>query len=109
MIEKEVGEFLGQCGLTLQDAGGTEETEAGYLFKRRYWHQGYATDTAAACRDYAFHVLGRKRVVSIIWDSNLPSQKAAQRNGMVPVKRFVKHYYGIDMPHIVFAVNREKG
>ena len=108
VISKNTGEFLGQCGLTLQDADGTWETEVGYLFKRKYWHQGFAAETAVACRDYAFSVLGRERVVSIIRDNNLPSQKVARRNGMVPVGSFVKHYYGLDMPHIIFAVERDK-
>lgn len=32
-----------------------------------------------------------------------------RRNGMLPVARFVKHYYGIDMPHIVFVVRWKPG
>lgn len=108
VVEKNTGAFLGQCGLTLQDAGGRMETEVGYLFKRKYWHRGFAAETAIACRDYAFSVLGKERVVSIIRDNNLPSQKVAQRNGMKPTGRFVKHYYGIDMPHIVFTVEKRE-
>ena len=32
------GEFLGQAGLTMQDGGGRQVLEIGYLFKRAFWH-----------------------------------------------------------------------
>ena len=43
---------------------------------------------------------------SIIRDNNLPSQNVAKRNGMKAAGSFVKHYYGIDMPHIVFKAEK---
>lgn len=107
-IEKATGRLIGQCGLTMQDADGEEMLEIGYIFNRAYWHMGYATEVASACKRYAFDTLNMDEVCSIIRDNNLPSQAVARRNGMVPVKTFVKHYYGIDMPHIVFSAKREK-
>lgn len=104
VISKETGDFLGQCGLTMQDCAGKLVVEVGYLFKRRYWGHGYATEAAVGCKEYAFTVLGVSEVYSIIRDNNLPSQRVAQRNGMSAVNRFVKHYRGIDMPHIVYMV-----
>lgn len=104
VISKETGAFLGQAGLTMQDCDGKQVLEIGYLFKKRYWHQGYATEAAIECRQYAFQKLHAPEVYSIIRDTNLPSQKVAQRNGMVPVGRFVKHYNGIDMPHIIYCM-----
>ncbi|MGN0904066.1 MAG: GNAT family N-acetyltransferase [Alphaproteobacteria bacterium] len=106
MIEKETGRFIGQAGLTLQDAGGTEETEIGYLLNRGVWHCGYASEAAAACRDYAFQVLGRDRVVSLIRDSNRASQRVAERIGMKKEGLFIKHFRHVDMPHFIYAVNR---
>ena len=50
--------------------------------------------------------LGAQRVYSIIRDTNIASQKVAMRNGMLPVHQFVKHYYGVDMPHIVYCAQR---
>lgn len=75
------GEFLGQAGLTMQD-GGRQVLEIGYLFKRAFWHNGYATEAAAGLKEYAFRVLGRDEVYSIIRDSNAASQRVAERNGM---------------------------
>ena len=106
---ENTGEMIGQCGLTWQNAGGHRMREIGYLFQKQYWHKGYATEAAVACKRYAFDVLGDEEVCSIIRDTNAPSQAVARRNGMLPAARFVKYYYGIDMPHIVFVVHRKTG
>lgn len=107
VIRKADGEFLGQCGLTYQDTGRSEkEVEVGYLFKRKYWHNGYATEAARGCMKYAFEKLRLDTVVSIIRDTNFASVRVAERNGMMPCGRVVKHYYNMDMPHIVYRMNR---
>lgn len=104
VIRREDGVFVGQAGLTVQDIGGKQVTEVGYLLKRRYWHQGYAAEAAVGCRDYAFRQLGLEEVYSIIRDNNTPSQAVARRNGMHPVGMLVKRYYGMEMPHIIYRV-----
>lgn len=103
---KESDRLIGQCGLTMQPWKGTEVLEVGYLFLRTYWHHGYATEAAIACRQYAFDVLGAKEVCSIIRDTNIPSQNVAIRNGMVPTDTFVKRYRGVDMPHTRYVVQK---
>lgn len=107
VIDRENGEFLGQCGITWQDIGDETVPEIGYLFKRKYWHNGYATEAAIGCKNYAFDTLGFDRVYSIIRDNNYASQNVAKRNGMSVVKIFVKHYYGMDMPHLVYCIEKE--
>ena len=104
LVRREDGAGSGQAGLTMQECGGKRLPEIGYLLKKAFWHQGYATEAAMACKAYAFGVLGLDVVYSIIRDNNFPSQRVAQRNGMVPVGRTVKHYYHMDMPHILYAV-----
>ena len=100
--------MVGQCGLTWQDCGYPAPVlEVGYLLERAAWHRGYATEAARACRDYAFDRLGAGEVFSIIRDSNLPSQRVARRNGMEVRGMFVKHYYGVEMSHLIFSVRRE--
>lgn len=106
-VEKTSGELVGQCGITWQSLGdGRQMPEIGYLLERAVWHRGYATEAARACRDYAFDTLGFEEVCSIIRDNNLPSQAVARRNGMIQRGRLVKHYYGMDMPHLIFTVRR---
>lgn len=102
-VLRQGGEMIGQCGLTLQDIGGAAPVpEIGYLFRRSHWRRGYATEAALACRDYAFRVLGLPAVYSIIRESNAPSVAVALRVGMTPEGELVKHYYGLEMPHLIF-------
>lgn len=106
VIKKDTGAMIGQCGLSWQDWGGRQVLEVGYLFQRAYWHQGYATEAATACKEYAFTQLGAEEVYSIIRENNEPSVRVAQRNGMSLNGSFVKHYYGMDMPHLVYSVSK---
>ena len=104
---KGTGEMIGQCGLTWQDWNGRQVLEVGYLFRRSVWGQGYATEAAVACKEYAFTVLGVDEVFSIIPEYNLPSRRVAQRNGMAVRGSLVKHYYGLELPHVVYSARRK--
>ena len=106
VILKETNKMIGQCGLSMQDANGKQVLEIGYLLNRAYWHKGYASEAAIACKEYAFTKLNADEVFSIIRDTNTASQNVALRNGMVIVEHFVKHYRGVDMPHYLFSVKR---
>lgn len=107
VVEKASGTMVGQCGITWQSVGdGRQMPEVGYLLERAAWHKGYATEAARACRDYAFDTLGFQEVCSIIRDNNLSSQAVARRNSMTQRGCLVKHYYGMDMPHLIFTVRR---
>jgi len=78
------GEPVGQAGLLGQDVNGIRETGIGYLIHRPFWRQGYATEAAIACRDYAFHQLGRKRVIVLVRPENRVSQIIARKLGTNP-------------------------
>lgn len=106
VVLKETGMMIGQCGLTMQPWKNAEVLEIGYLFQRRFWHNGFATEAAIACKKYAFEVLKADEVCSIIRDTNIPSQKVAERNGMTKKDAWTKHYRGVDMPHFRFVAYR---
>ena len=106
VVLKATGEMIGQCGLTMQDYNGTQVLEVGYLFQRAYWHQGYASEAAIACKRYAFDELKAQEVYSLIKDDNQASMNVALRNGMVKVGSFVKFYRGINMGHYAFCVRK---
>lgn len=107
VVLKETGEMIGQCGLTIQPWKNDEVLEIGYLFQRAFWHNGYASEAAIACKKYAFEVLKANEVCSIIRDTNIPSQKVAERNGMTKTDEWTKHYRGVDMPHFRFVVYKK--
>ena len=88
-ILKETDEFAGQCGLTVQEVEGTEEVEIGYLFLRRFWGRGLATEAARAVKEYGF-ALGYPRLVSIIDPHNIASQRVAVKTGLALEKEVWK-------------------
>lgn len=106
VVLKETGEMIGQCGLTMQPWKERQILEIGYLFQKAYWHQGYATEAARACKEYAFTKLDADEVFSVIRDTNIASQNVALRNGMAIVDTWVKHFRGVDMPHYLYSVKR---
>ena len=109
LVLKETGEMAGDCGLTMQNAGEFGEVvEVGYIFRRDFWHRGYASEAAIACRDHAFEKLGVPEVFSIIRVGNVSSENVARCNGMSPCGALTKHYYGMDMPHTIYSVRAEE-
>jgi [ribosomal protein S5]-alanine N-acetyltransferase len=88
-VLKESGEFAGQCGLTVQDVEGKKEVEIGYLFLRRLWGRGLATEAARTVRDHGF-ALGYRRLISIIDPQNLASRRVAEKTGLTLEKEVDK-------------------
>ena len=80
---RDTGEFVGDCGLTPQEVDGAAETEVGYHVRAALQGRGLATEAAAACRDYARDVLGVDRLIAIIDPRNRPSQRVAEKLGLV--------------------------
>ncbi|BBH71713.1 acetyltransferase [Actinoplanes sp. OR16] len=79
---RATGEFLGDCGLTVQEIEGTTEIEIGYHVRADQQGRGYATEAAAACRDHARDVLAVRRLIAIIAPSNVPSRRVAEKIGL---------------------------
>ncbi|MEO3794774.1 GNAT family N-acetyltransferase [Nonomuraea sp. B10E15] len=79
---RDIGEFVGNCGLTPQDVEGTVHIEIGYLVRAELQGNGYATEAAAACRDYARDVLHLDKLIAIINPDNVPSQRVAEKLGL---------------------------
>ena len=82
LIEKSSGNFLGQCGLVLQnDVAGNNEFEIGYLLVRKYWGKGYAGEAALAVKQFALSEFGLDRIISLIAPENSQSLKVAEKIG----------------------------
>ena len=90
---KEDARVIGRAGLlvwdsrtwvasSLAEAGEHAEVEVGWVLARDCWGRGYATEAGASCRDYAFDVLGRDRVIAVIHPENVASIAVARRLGL---------------------------
>ncbi|MDQ0801232.1 GNAT family N-acetyltransferase [Arthrobacter sp. SLBN-112] len=82
IVETHEGEFIGDCGLTWQQVNGAQKLEVGYRVRSDLHGQGYATEAAAACRDYAREDLAAKELIAIIHPDNRASERVAEKIGM---------------------------
>ncbi|WP_394771563.1 GNAT family N-acetyltransferase [Lacisediminihabitans sp.] len=82
IIETRSGQFVGDCGLTWQAVNGRPELEVGYHVRPESQGLGYATEAAAACRDFARDVLKAPHLVAIIHPDNVPSRRVAEKIGL---------------------------
>ncbi|MFN7930135.1 MAG: GNAT family N-acetyltransferase [Blastocatellia bacterium] len=102
VILKSENKFIGDCGLLQQEVEGVQELEVGYHVNRKFWGQGFAPEAAKACFDYAFDVLGRQRMISMIRPENLPSRRVAEKNGL----QIEKKVFWRDLWHYVYVLER---
>jgi RimJ/RimL family protein N-acetyltransferase len=80
---RETGEFVGECGLTPQEVEGAVDVDVGYHVRTGLQGCGYATEAAAACRNHARIVFGVTRLIAIIHPANRPSQRVAEKIGLM--------------------------
>ncbi len=78
------GEFVGQCGLTMQDFDGVPELEVGYHVSPPFQRRGFATEAARATRDWAQSQLAASRLAAIVHPDNIASRRVAERIGLAP-------------------------
>lgn len=89
-IRKADNQFLGDCGITLQNIDGDILPEIGFHIIKTFCNKGYATEAAEACKKYAIEVLGFKSIYSYSEKGNKASQKVSSKIGMNKVKTFKK-------------------
>ena len=97
--------LIGDCGLEHMTVGGEETVELGYDFRSDYWNRGFATEAAAAVRDYAFDVLRLPGLISLIREGNEASRRVSEKIGMRLVAEIAPHgipywKYGIENPAV---------
>lgn len=79
LVRRGDGLFLGDCGVVPQLVEGAEVPEVGYHVRRDQWGQGYASEAALVCREYALRTLGAPQVVSIVNPLNMASRAVAAK------------------------------
>ena len=81
VVETHAGEFVGDCGLTMQEVAGEWFVEAGWHVRADLRGQGCATEAAVAVRDAAGSA-GVEHLIAIIRPDNLASQRVAEKIGL---------------------------
>ncbi|MFE5337273.1 GNAT family N-acetyltransferase [Isoptericola sp. NPDC056573] len=82
LLETLDGTFVGDCGLTWQRVGAEVRLEVGYHVRGDLQGRGYATEAAAACRDFARDTLRARELVAIVHPDNAASRRVAEKLGM---------------------------
>jgi ribosomal-protein-alanine N-acetyltransferase len=89
---KSTGALIGRCGLSPVEGTGPD-VELAYYYSPDSWGCGYATEAAIAVLRYGFEVVGLDRIIALVMQENLASQRVVEKCGM----RFegVATYYGV--------------
>jgi RimJ/RimL family protein N-acetyltransferase len=102
IIETDAGERIGRVGFNFYDPVGWNRSrlagalpELTWALAHEHWGKGYATEAAAAARDW----LGREDLISLISPHNARSQRVAERLGARPTKTVELPDGG---PHVVW-------
>ena len=88
VVLKETGEFIGDCGITLQDIDGQLLPEIGYHIHKKYWRHGFAKEAARTVRDWVFENTKYNTIYSYMKYTNVASYSTALANGMKKVKEY---------------------
>ena len=100
-VLKETNEFIGDCGITIQNIDGEMLPEIGYHIHKKYWRQGFAKEAAQAVRDWGFKNTPYDTFYSYMKYSNIGSYSTAIAIGMRKIKEYpdpkntVSYAYGI--------------
>ena len=71
------------------------EVDLGFRFLKAYWNQGLATESAVACLDFGFEVLGLPEIVAYVMPENGASIRVLEKIGMRSTGPIV--YDGLDV------------
>ena len=104
IVLKENNEFIGDCGITIQNINGEKLPEIGYHINKKYWQKGYAKEAARAVRDWAFRNLQYESLYSYMNVCNVPSYKTASSIGM---KRINQYHDGEENLY-VYSITKEE-
>ena len=101
MEHRETGDFVGVAGFA--EPEGWPGFELAGCLARRFWGQGYATEAGRAALAYAFTVLEKDHIISLIYPENRASIRVAERIGETLEGRI--NHLGREM--LVYGLGRE--
>ena len=84
-------EFIGFTGISQQtfESNFTPCIDIGWRLAQKEWGNGFATEGAKTCLQYAFDILGLHKIVSICPVVNTRSEAVMQKTGMHKKQTFI--------------------
>ena len=87
---KEIGEFIGIAGISDVEIYGIWEAEAGYAIRKKFCGQGFASEAADACYDFALNRTDIDHIITVIDPRNSASIHLAEKYGLSFLKQSAK-------------------
>ena len=105
VVLRETDEFIGDCGLTIQNIDGESLPEIGYHIHKNHWRKGFGSEAASEVRDWAFMNTEYDCLYSYMKYTNIGSYSTAVAIGMKKVKEYPDEKNGISY---AYAIKREE-
>jgi len=104
LVEKESMKLIGQGGIILMNVEQEGELELGYHIISKYRARGYATEAAAAFRDYIFENTKADSAITVINTANKLSIRVSENLGFVREKETEC----MNMPSYLYRLTRKQ-
>jgi RimJ/RimL family protein N-acetyltransferase len=78
-IELRTDEIVGRCGFTEMPTG---EIEAGYVFFKKFWGQGLASEALSALLEWAEKNIDTDKITALAPISHVASHRVMEKSGM---------------------------
>jgi RimJ/RimL family protein N-acetyltransferase len=106
IVEKSTNQFIGWTGLKLVKDIMNNQTnyyDLGYRLIRKYWGQGYATETARPTLSYGFDTLNLNEIVATVNCENAASNAIVDKLGFTMYETFYLH----ELKHNWYKINKK--
>ena len=108
VLLRETGEFIGWSGmkrmLGTNVNGNPDFVDIGYRYQQRHWGQGYATEAALACLQYAFEQMTLPEICALADVDNWASRRVLLKIGLPEGHEFDWE----DKRCVLYSVKREE-
>ena len=89
IVLKEAGQFIGDCGITMQNIDGVQLPELGYHIHKAHWQKGYAKEAARTVVHWFFTHTDFDTLYSYTKSTNTASIATAASVGMKKEKEYM--------------------
>lgn len=79
VIELDTGEFVGRCGFGEIETG---EIEVGYVFLKKFWGKGFATEALVCLLDFAKQHIKKDKIIAFTPANHSTSIQVMKKSGM---------------------------